>query len=301
MKLVVIGDVHLSETTPRSWCADYAQVTLDDFIKAVEMGDVALVLGDMFNTPVVSESYKVEIADRLKATGRAVYTIWGNHDIDGLNMSATHRTSLNLLGSFSVLNVLPMGWYKMEGVDMMVLPLMKNVQVPTYTGTNDSIMVGHLFFESSLDKDFSLTKEQVFNSGFNYVFLGHDHEPYKDISSDKTRLVRLGSLCRNTSHEYNLQRVPEVAVLELKDGKILSYERKQIPTLKGMQIFRADVFDKPVKNRLSSLMDIGDILQMFETDNKEGLTVRKALNDMAAPKEVIEYIESCYERVGARL
>ena len=46
MKLVIIGDVHLSESTPRSWCADYAKVTLDDFIKAVELGDVALVLGD---------------------------------------------------------------------------------------------------------------------------------------------------------------------------------------------------------------------------------------------------------------
>ena len=49
------------------------------------------------------------------------------------------------------------------------------------------------------------------------------------------------------------------------------------------------------------LMDIGDILQMFDTGKNEELTVRKALNDMATPKEVIEYIESCYERVGARL
>lgn len=301
MKVVIIGDVHLSESTPRSWVADYSKVTLDDFISAISLGDIAIVLGDLFHTPVVSEAYKLEIVRRIRGTGKIVWTIWGNHDVDGLNMGAINKTSMNLLGSFGVIGVMPEGYYKVEGVDVCVLPLKKNPQVPVYQGQNDSIMLGHLFFESSLDKEFSVTKEQVFNSNFKLVFLGHDHEPYQDIKSDTTCLVRLGSLCRNTSHLYNLNRIPEVAILELDKGKILSYERKQIPTLSGTQIFRADVFDKPVKNRLSSLMDISDILQLFDSNKKEALTVRKALNDLATPAEVVEYIEGVYERAGIRL
>lgn len=301
MKLVIVGDVHLSETSPRAWVGDYPSQTLNDFIEATRLGDVTLVLGDLFHKPVISEQYKLELVSRLRKEGKRIYTIWGNHDIDGLNLQSRDRTSLNLLSKFGEINILEAGSYKFEGVSITVLPLERGVSIPPHTTAEDSILVGHLFFESSLDKEFSLTKEQVFTSGYKYVFLGHDHEPYEDISNDDTRLVRLGSLCRNTSHDYNLYRTPQVAVLEVAGDKILSYNKVPIKTVASQLLFRPDCYEKPIKNRLSSILDIGDILNMFDKSNGEDLTVRKALNNIHAPSEVIDYLSGVYERAGYRL
>jgi DNA repair exonuclease SbcCD nuclease subunit len=102
IKVGIIGDTHLSEQTPRSWKADYSVVTLNDLVTAVKMTDVSIILGDFFHRPVISEQYKLEVSRRLGELTTPVYTIWGNHDVEGLNLASADRTSLNLLHEFGV-------------------------------------------------------------------------------------------------------------------------------------------------------------------------------------------------------
>lgn len=301
IKVGIIGDTHLSEQTPRSWKADYSVVTLNDLVTAVKMTDVSIILGDFFHRPVISEQYKLEVSRRLGELTTPVYTIWGNHDVEGLNLASADRTSLNLLHEFGVVKVLDKG-ITFDGVSFDVIEFKKNPAVPKHNKQEDGVLLGHFFFEEPSDPAFSISKDEVFNSGYKYVFLGHEHEPRPDIEGNGTVLVRQGALCRNSAHDYNLDRVPAISIVSCDNGKIVKVDRNvPIPTVQGESIFRADILRSPVKNTTTLLTSMTDLLDRFKQSDMGSnnvLTVKKALVELDTPTDVMVYLEDLYQRLG---
>ncbi len=301
VRVGIVGDVHLSEQTPRSWKADYPSVTLNELVTVMGMTDVTIVLGDLLHRPVISEQYKIEVSRRLQETGKKLYTIWGNHDVEGLNLTSAERTSLNLLHEFGVIEILE-NRHVFGGVVFDVLKLQKVPEILKYVGEVDSVLLGHYFFEESSDPEFSLNRGEVFTSGYKYVFLGHEHEPKPDIEGNGTTLIRQGSLCRNSAHDYNMNRIPVITVLSCDNGKIVQIERNvPVETVASKELFRPDLIKSPVRNTSTLLTSMSELLERFvQSDSAKSnvLTVKKALVEMRVPLEVLTYIEDVYTRLG---
>lgn len=301
VRVGIVGDVHLSEQTPRSWKADYPSVTLNELVTVMGMTDVTIVLGDLLHRPVISEQYKIEVSRRIQETGKKLYTIWGNHDVEGLNLTSADRTSLNLLHEFGVIEILE-NRREFGGVVFDVLKLQKGPEIKKYSGDVDSILLGHYFFEESSDPEFSLNRGEVFTSGYKYVFLGHEHEPKPDIEGNGTTLIRQGSLCRNSAHDYNMNRIPVITVLSCDNGKIVQIERNvPVETVASKELFRPDLIKSPVRNTSTLLTSMSELLERFvQSDSAKSnvLTVKKALVEMRVPLEVLTYIEDVYTRLG---
>lgn len=301
VRIGIVGDVHLSEQTPRSWKADYPTVTLNELVTVMGMTDVTIVLGDLLHRPVISEQYKIEVSRRLQETGKKLYTIWGNHDVEGLNLLSADRTSLNLLHEFGVIEILE-NRHVFGGVVFDVLKLQKVPEILKYVGEVDSVLLGHYFFEESSDPEFSLNRGEVFTSGYKYVFLGHEHEPKPDIEGNGTTLIRQGSLCRNSAHDYNMNRIPVITVLSCDNGKIVQIERNvPVETVASKELFRPDLIKSPVRNTSTLLTSMSELLERFvQSDSAKSnvLTVKKALVEMRVPLEVLTYIEDVYTRLG---
>lgn len=301
VRVGIVGDVHLSENTPRSWKADYPSVTLNELVTVMGMSDVTIVLGDLMHRPVVSEQYKIEVSRRIQETGKKLYTIWGNHDVEGLNLLSADRTSLNLLHEFGVIEILE-DRHEFGGVVFDVIKLKKGPEIKKYEGEADGILLGHYFFEEASDPGFSLNRGELFSSGYKYVFLGHEHEPKPDIEGNGTTLIRQGSLCRNSAHDYNMNRIPVINILCCEGGKIVQVERNvPVATVESKELFRHDLMKSPVRNTSSLLTSMSELLERFvQSDSAQSnvLTVKKALVDMGAPLDVLSYIEDVYTRLG---
>lgn len=134
------------------------------------------------------------------------------------------------------------------------------------------------------------------------MFLGHEHEPKPDIEGNGTTLIRQGSLCRNSAHDYNMNRIPVITVLSCDNGKIVQIERNvPVETVASKELFRPDLIKSPVRNTSTLLTSMSELLERFvQSDSAKSnvLTVKKALVEMRVPLEVLTYIEDVYTRLG---
>lgn len=299
MKIVIIGDVHLAESSPRSWKVDYGEFMIEELRKAMSMGDVAVSLGDLFHRPVSSEQFKLKLIKMLRELGKPLYTLWGNHDIHNMNMEAMEKTSLRLLYELGVLNIIETSKV-IEGIRFDVIPMCKNPQVPKLDiFTPNSVLLGHVFFEHPFDPKMSITELQLQECNYQYCILGHDHEPHKPFHFNKTTLLRPGSLARHTAHGYNLSRIPEVLILDVDGGVINSIETKPVDTVDSKELFHEESFNKPTKNKSTFLSSVQDLLDKFTVvSDSDKLSMAGALEKVNAPDNVKEYLKSVFERQG---
>lgn len=298
MKIGIVGDQHLQETPPRSRKDDYFAQCLAELDYVLSENDYTIMLGDLFHRPSLNDESKQELANMLlkhRMAKKRIHSIVGNHDIFNMNMSSLARGSLGLMAKVGLLKLI--GSEQIEGLLIETIEMKRKPTVPT-TEYSPSILLGHVFFESSLDPKMSITREQVEKCGFDYLFLGHDHEPYKPMQFGKTIVMRPGSLCRNTSHAYNLNRQPCYVQLVLEQGKIVSVETKEVPAPLPSEIFNDDAFKKPNSSTYAFVQNVQEILKGFErmAESKQAFTLRKALEEVKAPEPVQIYLKSLHER-----
>lgn len=294
--VAIVGDVHLMENSPRSWRADYFSVVMAELEWAIANHDQTIILGDVFHRPCLPDKNKTVLLQMLKRLGKPVMTILGNHDFFNMNVSTLERTTLGLMSET--------GWLKLiesvviEGVSFETIPMDRNPVVPK-SSTGYSVLLGHVYYDSPLDPRFSIRKEDLVGKGFKLILLGHDHEPHPPVKfEDGAVMMRFGSLCRHTSHQYNLDRKPRVLRLSCESGRITAMTLVEVPTLASSEVFHPEAFQKPDKGNMAFIQNLDHLFESFEKASaKMGrVSMKEALVAAGTPDFLVEYVRSLYQR-----
>lgn len=296
----IVGDQHLRETPPRSRKDDYLAQCLAELEFVVLSCDVTICLGDVLHKISLNDEATNRILDKLnewRAKGKVVYTIVGNHDIRNMNLATLEQGTLRI---FSEANLLPIiSELKVEGVGFVEIPL-KNFPTVPVAGPGEKVLLGHFFYDQSLDPKMSITPEQLEGCGFQYVFLGHDHEPHPPLTLGKSTLFRAGSLCRDTSHAYHLVRQPHFMRLVIDGDEVTKVEMVEVAAPRPDEIFFPDAFKKVSTNSMAFVDNINDLLNQFlqVSSRQSQFTIKSALTELGAPDYVVSYIASIHVRQG---
>lgn len=311
-KIAFVADVHLSDTPPKvRKDPDYLSTLLNKLRFIIENSDSVVFLGDLFKTPNISSSALCKVIsffNEYKDT-KDLYSIIGNHDVPYLSSYLLYKTSLGILDVAGVIEVVSAG-IMLHGISIKPIPFQKEITCPD----GMDILVGHCFFESELDPDFSLTSDMLKGKGCKLVILGHDHSPYSNVKLDGCEIVRTGSICRDSSHTYNLDELGnrvcyyEVVVDETKSC-IVSHGKKKIPVLSPREVFSEEVFNQIGKksNKFAYLYDVSALLEKYKdagdkrsSDGNKN-TVLTVMREMKIPEDVICYVRERYTSLGMTL
>lgn len=251
-KVIFVGDVHLKPSSPISRKDDYSESMLS---KLRAVADYALsvgaptiiMLGDIFDSTNTSVSYLsrcMDVFNDIRKRGVSLFSIIGNHDIKNERLDSLSGTPLGVLVKsqcVGVFNSLTVGKTRIVAHHYSA-PLEANLCDAS------SVLVSHSFFNQSFS-DSSLSEHDLTALGYGAYVFGHDHVPYDSVEGDGWVLLRPGSLCRNTSHFYNLYRKPRVLVLDVDD---FSFSYWEVPC-------ESDVFH--VKKSEVSVSDMSNLVE----------------------------------------
>jgi len=221
------ADLHLSSATPSSRKDDFPETMLGklhqlrDFAGEYSL-DAFIFGGDIWHKSSVPAYYVNQIMNTLHTFPCPLFTNLGNHDILFNRIDTLPRTPLGTLIAGRSLGWL--GRIDVWGGDQHFLSIQSYDFEHGFVPRSDypdrsvyplSIALIHCFLGE--DKSFTgtqkdyVTHEELLNSGFNWIFAGHDHvEEMKDQVFPDTgevyHTLSPGSLSRGTKHMYNRVR-----------------------------------------------------------------------------------------------
>lgn len=303
----IVGDVHFLETPPVSRKDDYLESLLLKINHVCSECDIVVFLGDLFHRPGMStKSFSRVISffmDQIIA-GKKFYSIIGNHDVPNFSLTSFDQTSLGILSSIRFINIInePGSGIDIGPLTIDAVPFAYDVRIETEPRSPVSFLLGHCFFDNTSEEQYSLSPEEVAASGYTCLFLGHDHAPYPDVVCGGTRLIRVGSLCRNTSHAYQLSRTPKYIRVVVEGDQVSAPELREAGGLDPQEVFYAEVFETPSSSELIHVAKMEGILARFSnrsaTSDQHAMTISRALQELEAPSYVVDYVKSCYEEKG---
>ena len=282
-KFVFITDIHLNAT-----CGVRNGNPLDDTIDKLNyVVDYAnknkasiLIGGDIFDHPCVPDFVKSKAASVFRKAKNKIYTIAGNHDILYNNTGFNYRTSYNLFKEVGLFTDIT------DGIDLGDLKL--HCSLPLEYLGKPQICMFHGFYNIK-DGNFTCnTSDIITTNDETLVLLGHDHSVYPmEQPRENVRVIRSGSLFRGMrTDEQN--RVPQMVVIELKDGKF-DVQYVDIKCRAASEIFTAKNA-APVKKKDDESLDYDGIISRIRTAKSSEMTLEDALREVTT-EDVVEYVE----------
>lgn len=253
-KILFIGDPHLNYQTPSSRKDVYPQTILEKIKTVAKLAeeqniDDVIFLGDMFHQRYQPYSYMMKCFLAFKEFKKPPYSIIGNHDIIFERADTFEESPLNFLmmtGVVKHLDELEYGDTLIKGFDYTT-PITKNEVNDKYV-----ICVAHQYYNTPLYK-FYIKPEDALNLNYPAYVLGHDHSVYDDITNDKFKVIRPGSLSRGTAHSSNLMRDVYGVIF---DTVTKTFTRITIPTQKATDVFKEIKYiEKSLETSVDEIID----------------------------------------------
>ncbi|NLJ78207.1 MAG: metallophosphoesterase [Tissierellia bacterium] len=240
MRILFLTDTHIRGTTPKNR-KDNLPITLMGKLREV-MGmideyDIDFLLhgGDLFDRPDISIAIVNEFASILNEIEIPIYIISGNHDIYGHNPTTINRSMLGLLGSLNIVNVidqhdtiiLDKGGIKVQLTGHPYIYNIDDEKNRNYYIIDDvpddidyaihmvhGMLLNRPFIEGipyTLIDDIKTTRADI-------TLSGHYHSGFGIIDIGGKYFVNPGSLIRVTNSIAEINRMPQVALIELGES-----------------------------------------------------------------------------------
>lgn len=305
MRILFFTDTHLRGTNPKNR-KDNFQDTLErkliEVVDIINKYNIDFVIhgGDLFDRPDISLSIVSRFSKLLKSISVPFYIVTGNHDIFGHNPQTINRTVLGLLNELDFLKII-------DGNNKIILEK-DNIKVQltgqpyVYDIDTDHSKMKYILTTKDDDIDYAvhivhgMLLDKPFVKGIPYTLVedikdtkadvtlsGHYHSGFKTIEIDGKYFINPGSLVRITNSLREIDRIPQVAIMDFKENINIDY----IPlesALKGEEVLDRTEVEKHIfkserlfefKQTIDSAvdfekMDINDVL--IEVASSEGLT-----------------------------
>src|SRR5690554_1852546 len=303
MRILYFTDTHIKGTNPKNRKDDYIESLEDKFreiVSIVKEKDIDFVIhgGDLFDRPDISISVVSRFTTILKEIDKPIYIVSGNHDIFGHNPATIDRTMLGLLRSLDFIKVIP----RDKPVIIEKMGIRVSLTSLPYAYDIDSTPDGYILKESPKDIDYSIhvvhgmLLDRPFVKGIPYTLVddiletaaditlsGHYHAGFKTIEKNGKYFVNPGSLVRVTNSLKEIERMPQVAIIQMDSqikidmlplksakpgGDVLDRTEMENSTLRSERIVQ---FKQSIDSAMSfEKMDLNDIL--VEVTLSEGVS-----------------------------
>lgn len=205
MKFFVTADLHLRADKPRCRLDDNWELFQDrclEFIsdQAAELNVPLVIVGDIFNTPVVPPRILNSFLFHMRKVKKGVYFLLGNHDLPYHSFSNVENCSggvlWNLVNSGGVFkNLDEIGQWAMFGEDIR--------------GKETGLLFLHtLTFPSAKDippnvEAFTASELLQKYPKAEYIFTGDMHKKFVHYSLDNRKVINPGCLNRQSANEID--------------------------------------------------------------------------------------------------
>lgn len=304
LRLLFFTDTHIRGTTPKNRKDEFVETLerkLYEIVNIIEEKNIDYVLhgGDLFDRPDISVSVVSKFAKILKEIKVPMYLISGNHDIYGHNPLTINRTMMGLLNELEVLKVIN----ERENIILSKNGIKVQITGQPYVYDIDDPVNRKYYILDEVDEDVDysihivhgMLLDRPFVKGIPYTLIedikdtkaditlsGHYHSGFKPVVIDNKYFINPGSLVRITNSLREIERIPQVVLIELNEKINISFiplttaqkgedvlDRKEVE----MHIFkneRIHEFKQSIDAALDfEKMDINDVL--IQVSNSEGL------------------------------
>jgi DNA repair exonuclease SbcCD nuclease subunit len=223
MKVLLLGDLHLTDRAPERRKDNYCESQMFKFMEVLsiykETGCQALVqCGDFFDYSNVGNGIISDVIDVLRKEDVVVFAIYGQHDISGHSFSTFYRSPLRVLQSAGVVNMIPAeGVYIGPNVICYGASFGEEVPIIEKPDGRFNILVIHAMIgDSDLYPGQDITKPNSFLEKYpcyDLCHCGDYHYPFIERVG-KRMIVNSGCLMRKTISERDLQLDPGVVVVD---------------------------------------------------------------------------------------
>ncbi len=245
MRILYFTDTHIRGTTPKNRKDDYVQTLENKFLEILDIIedkkiDFVIHGGDLFDRPDISVSVVSRFANILNKIKVPIYMVSGNHDIYGHNPQTVNRTMVGLLNNLGIINIIDnMGKVILEKdsikVQLTGQPYIYNIDdinnrnyylvEDIDEGIDYSI---HLVHGMLLDKPFIkgipfTLIDDIKSTKADITLSGHYHSGFKKTFIDNKYFINPGSIVRITNSLREMERQPQVALLDLTDTINISF------------------------------------------------------------------------------
>lgn len=253
--------------------------------------DYVIICGDLFHTNSNSNYIFYLMYELFTKHKGKFYAIPGNHDLLHNNLNMLKKTTIGSLAKTGALN-LEFDKFNICGINFQVSHVMKDLSKIPVDKNNNSVLIGHNYLEMALAPKESLTREEIRELNYKLVFLGHDHAPYDEEYLGNSTLIRMGSLTRIDTQEYNKSR--GIYYYQL-DTESFEYKKLEVPYKKAEEVFTPEAFDRIGRRKEEiSFVQIGDVLARFKKRTAGVNSLHERLTKIASDRE-IEYIKALHE------
>lgn len=243
-KFLFVGDVHLSDAAPSKRKDTYQN---EIFVKLTEIVDISkqqkvdfvVFAGDMFHHKEprkVSHRSVQALSTLLRDFGVPVYIVVGNHDITNGRLESLEKQPLGVVGQVENVKLLTWNAEAVGDIALYPIPGVSEVGVKDYAisklkGPKWHFVVSHQSVVPDKSKEMPILQNKPFIhdatevarvTKADVVLYGHQHRRDGIYERGGKRFVNLGSICRGTIGDEDLNKKPAVLFVEAGDTIELS-------------------------------------------------------------------------------
>lgn len=298
-KIAIVNDVHLVERNHSCRKDNFLETALGKLEYIAKNNDYVIITGDTFHNPANSTYLMYCVYTMfMKYRGKFI-GIYGNHDIFNRNMSLNNKTTIGMLNLVGAYDVKYREEFEINGLKFYATDVEQdNSEIPV-DESNEKILLAHKYYNQP-DKGYeSFTPEDIRNLGYNMVFLGHDHKPYDEVFVGNSIVVRMGSLTRIDTQEYNKDR--DIVYYQLTtsgDGQF-EYEIKVVPSMTTKDCYTEEGYAHMMRRVEEpediSFVKIGDALAKLTKRTEGSNSLNEVLIRIGTPQRNIDEIKWRHE------
>ncbi|GAW27697.1 metallophosphoesterase family protein [Carboxydocella sp. ULO1] len=238
MKLLFLTDTHIRGTSPVNRLDNFPQTLLAKLKEVVELAHdlgVSAVLhgGDLFDLPSPALGVAGEFLAVFQQLRVPFYGIAGNHDLFGHNLATLDRTMLGLAARLGLVRLLAPGervYLQDKGIRLQLTGTGYHVDLDRrdprldYCVTKEECDVAvHLVHGMLLEKRWiegmaHTLVDQITSTEADFTLCGHNHLGIKDMQAEGKWFLNPGSLVRLSNHPREMERQPQVLLLDFSGG-----------------------------------------------------------------------------------
>ncbi|MGE5329977.1 MAG: metallophosphoesterase family protein [Deltaproteobacteria bacterium] len=238
MRFLFFTDTHIRGTNPKSRLDDYylaLKNKFEEIVDIIKKNDIDYVIhgGDWFDRPDIAPSIVRDFAVLVKKFDRPVYSVAGNHDIFGHNPETISRTMLGLLEGTDVIKIIednkPVIIEK-DDIKVQIYGHSYSYEIDE-KGLKESYIVkknkdcdycinivhGMLLPKAFIEGIKYTTINEISSTEADITLAGHYHSGFGIKKVNERFFVNLGSLARISALKSEIERIPQVVVIELKE------------------------------------------------------------------------------------
>ncbi len=292
MKVLITGDLHLTNKCPENRMDDYEKTILKKFGTILEIAclrscDCILQPGDFSDSPSLSYDFFVKVTFLIKSFENIpIYTIWGQHDLRYRNKENTFLAALKESNH----NLHLLG--KKELSETVIYGSSYGEEIPEIENTEKfNILLTHrMIIKEKLwegQKDFEMANSFLRLNKFDLIVSGDNHACFQYKLKNRY-LFNLGSISRSSINQ--ITHKPKVVIFDISTRE---FEEIDLPIEYPEKVFRLEKVEREREANRNLQAFISGLSEHKNMDLSFLSNLDNYVRNNKIDQEIIQIIKEC--------